>query len=234
MKKGQLLLLPNLLFSEAHHEVFLPKSVDKAVLSLDGLIAENEKEGRAYLKRFGANFRELSIVSFNEHSQEVDELLAPMKKGEKWGLISDAGLPIIADPGYQLVRRARDFGIVVRAFVGPSAMTLALMLSGLPSQHFTFHGYPPRKETEEWLREMEKRSKDENATQLFILPPYKNQQMLELLLQVLGYGTELCVAWDLTMPTQGVERQTIAEWKRRTLPNIHKKPAIFLFKQNRD
>lgn len=229
MKKGQLLLLPNLLAKEAHHEVFLPKSVDKAVLSLDGLMAESEKEGRAYLKRFGANFREMPIRPFNEHTQEVDELLAPLQEGEKWGLISDAGLPVIADPGSQLVHRARDFGIIVRAFVGPCSFILALMLSGLPAQRFAFHGYPPRKETESWIREMEERSRSEVATQLLMVPPYKNQPMLEMLLETLAPETELALAWDLTMPTQGVELYTCGEWKKRNLPNLHKKPAIFLF-----
>jgi len=229
VKKGQLLLLPNLLSKEAHHEVFLPRSVDKAVLSLDGLIAESEKEGRFYLKRFGANFREMPIVPFNEHTKEMEELLLPMQKGEKWGLISDAGLPIIADPGYELVRKARDMGVIVRAFVGPSSIILALMLSGLPSQRFAFHGYPPRKETEQWLVDMEKRSSEEKATQVFIVPPYKNEQTLQMLLEVLSSKTELCVAWDLTMPTQSVETRSISEWKKRTLPSLHKKPAVWLF-----
>lgn len=225
----QLLLLPNLLGADLHHELFLPASVDKAVLSLDGLIAENEKEGRAYLKRFGAPFREMPIALFNKHHQEVDELLKPIREGGTWGLISDAGLPVIADPGYKLVRRARDFGIKVKAFVGPSAPILALMLSGLPAQHFAFYGYLPKKESEARIQELEQRAKREGATQVVIEAPHRNEQFLEKLLNVLEDETLLSVCWDLTMPTQGVEMHSVGEWKGRSKPKLHKKPAIFLF-----
>lgn len=163
----------------------------------------------------------------NEHTQEIDELLKPLQKGEKWGLISDAGLPILADPGYQLVRRARDLGILVKVFVGPSSLVHALMLSGLPAQRFAFHGYLPRHPAS-ILKNLEARSREENATQAFMEVPYRNQRMLETLISTLSDETLLCVAWDLTMPTQGVELHTIAEWKKRNLPNLHKRPAIFL------
>lgn len=225
---GQLLLLPNLLNKEAHHELFLPKSVDKAVLSLNGLIAESEKEGRAYLKRFGAPFREMPIHLLNKHMQEIEELLKPLQKGETWGLISDAGLPILADPGYQLVARAKKLGLIVKAFVGPSSLIFALMLSGLPAQQFSFHGYLPRN-PKEMIKMLETRAKEERSTQVFIETPYRNQKLFELLLATLSANTILCVAWDLTLPTQGVETHKIAEWKKRSLPNLHKRPTVFLF-----
>ena len=226
--RGQLLLLPNLLAKEAHHELFLPKSVDRAVLTLDGLIAENEKEGRAYLKRFGAPFREMPILLLNKHFQEIEPLLKPMQKGEKWGLISDAGLPILADPGYRLVHRARELGIIIKAFVGPSALILALMLSGLPAQQFAFQGYLPRK-PKETIQMLEIRSLQEKSTQIFIEAPHRNQRLLENLLGTLSNRVLLCVAWDLTSPTQGVETHLVSEWKKRSLPNLHKHPAVFLF-----
>ncbi len=231
--KGQLLLLPNLLNKEAHHELFLPKSVDRAVLSLDGLIAENEKEGRAYLKRFGAPFRETPIHLLNKHSQDIATLLKPMQAGEKWGLISDAGLPILADPGYRLVHRARELGILIKTFVGPSSLIFALMLSGLPAQQFAFHGYLPRK-PEETIQMLETRSLQEQSTHIFIEVPYRNQKLLETLLHTLSNSTLLCIAWDLTMPTQGVETHLISEWNKRTLPNLHKHPAVFLFNARTD
>lgn len=226
--KGKLLLLPNLLNKEAHPDVFFPASVARAAQKLDGLIAESEKEGRAFLKRLGAPFREAPICLLNKHHREYDELLEPIRKGESWGLISDAGLPIIADPGYQLVARARDFNIAIQAFVGPSSIILSLMLSGLPSQNFAFHGYLPR-HPEKRLQVLERRSKEEAATQLFIEAPFRNDRLLQKLLSTLEDPTLLCVAWDLTFPTQGVETHSIAEWKKRTPPSLHKKPAIFLF-----
>lgn len=226
--KGQLLLLPNLLNKEAHHEMFLPNSVDKAVHTLNGLIAEDEKEARAYLKRFNAPFREMPMRLLNKHNQEIESLLEPMKNGEKWGLISDAGLPVLADPGYQLVARAKELGIMVKTFVGPCSIVLALQLSGLYSQQFAFHGYLP-KNPESRLKELEDRSKQEGSTQVFIEAPFRNQSLLEKVVNTLSDETLFCVAWDLTCPTQGVETHPIKMWKKRALPNINKKPAIFLF-----
>ena len=226
--KGQLLLLPNLLNKDAHHELFLPKSVDKAVLSIEGIIAENEKEARAYLKRFGANFREMPICLLNKHNQEIEELVHPMKEGQKWGLISDAGLPILADPGYKLVARARDLGILIKTFIGPCSMILALQLSGLAAQSFAFHGYLP-KNPQEMLTNLEVRSKEEGSTHLFIEAPFRNQHLLEKLISTLSDETLFCVAWDLTMPTQGVETHPIKMWKKRSFPNLKGKPTIFLF-----
>ena len=228
MSKGQLLLLPNLLNKELNHELFLPKSVDRAVETIQGLIAEDEKEGRAYLKRFNIPVQQMPIQVLNEHTKEIDPLLEPMQKGEKWGLISDAGLPILADPGYRIVRRARDLGIIVKVFVGPSSLVHALMLSGLPAQNFAFHGYLPR-DFIPVLKLLEERSKNEQATQVFMEVPYRNQKMLEAILATLNDETLFCIAWDLTMQTQGVEMHSIKEWKKRSLPNIDKKPAIFLF-----
>jgi len=227
-KKGQLLLLPNLLDKETNHEDYFPKSVGDAARSLEGLIAENAKEGRAYLKMHGANFRDTPINELNKHSQEIDELLIPLREGQIWGLISDAGLPILADPGYKLVHRARELGIIIKAFVGPSSLILALMLSGLPAQSFSFNGYLPHR-PQEALKMLEDRSREENSTQLFIEVPYRNQRMIETLLATLSDKTQLSIAWDLTNPNQGVETHKVASWKKRSLPNLHKRPAVFLF-----
>ncbi|MDN3506447.1 MAG: SAM-dependent methyltransferase [Simkaniaceae bacterium] len=227
-KKGKLLLLPNLLDKESNHEDYFPKSVGLAAQSLEGLIAENAKEGRAYLKMLGANYRDTPITLLNKHSQEIDELLAPLREGQVWGLISDAGLPILADPGYKLVHRARELAVIIEAFVGPSSLILALMLSGLPAQNFAFNGYLPHKPAE-MLKTLEDRSRSERSTQIFIEVPYRNQRMLETLLSNLSGKTELSIAWDLTSPTQGVETHRVASWQKRSLPNLHKKPAVFLF-----
>lgn len=233
--KPTLLLLPNLLGDYKHAEVFLPASVFKAMQTIDGLIAESEMEGRRYLKRFETKkpAMEIPIALFNEHTPDnhIDFLLEPIVAGERWGLVSDAGLPCIADPGSKLVLRANQKGIHVQAFVGPSSLLLALMLSGLPGQKFSFHGYldkdPIKRKTQ--IKRLAQQSQNESATQIFMEAPYRNRFALESLLKELPDEFLLCVAWDLTLPTQGVMTQSIAKWKKCTLPNIDKKPTIFLF-----
>lgn len=233
-QKPALLLLPNVLGDVKHHSLFLPASVDKAVASLDGLIAESATAGRRYLGRFETKkpALEIPIALFNEHTpdQDIDFLLEPIRKGERWGLISDGGLPCVADPGAKLVSRASQSGIVVQAFSGPSSILLGLMLSGLPGQHFYFAGYldkePKNREIE--IKELQKNSKAQQATQIFIEAPYRNMHLLESLLKTLNDTTHLCVAWDLTLPTQGVVSQKIERWKKSPLPNLEKKAAIFL------
>lgn len=234
-QKPALLLLPNLLGEAKHHELFLPSSVDKAVATLDGLIAESESAGRRYLGRFATKKPaiEIPIALFNEHTRDgdIDFLLEPIRQGQRWGLISDGGLPCIADPGAKLVSRARQSGIVVQAFIGPSSILLALMASGLPGQRFYFAGYLDKepKNRESQIRDLEKRSKADQATQIFIETPYRNKHTLESLLCTLSDETLLCVAWDLTLPTQGLVSQTVRLWKKSPLPNLEKKNAIFLF-----
>jgi 16S rRNA (cytidine1402-2'-O)-methyltransferase len=229
-----LLLLPNLLGEHKYHQLFLPSSVDRAVLSLDGLIAESEKEGRRFLGRFETKkpAQEIPIALFNEHTPDadIDFLLEPISKGERWGVLSDGGLPCIADPGSKLVRRARQRGMMIQAFVGPSSVLMALMLSGLPGQKFTFQGYIDKDpvKRKKRLNELFQESQKERVTQIFIEAPYRNTHALEDAISVLPERAWLCVAWDLTMPTQGVISQPIANWRKMTLPNLEKKPAIFL------
>lgn len=232
--KPALLLLPNVLGDVKHHSLFLPASVDKAVASLDGLIAESAAAGRRYLSRFETKkpAHEIPIALFNEHTPDadIDFLLEPIRKGERWGLISDGGLPCIADPGAKLVRRASQSGIIVQAFSGPSSLLLGLMLSGLPGQRFYFAGYldkePQQREKE--IKELQRNSKANQATQIFIEAPYRNMHLLDSLIKTLSDATQLCVAWDLTMPTQGVISQKIERWKKSPLPNLEKKTAVFL------
>lgn len=234
--KPALLLLPNVLGDVKHHALYLPASVDKAVATLDGLIAESPAAGRRYLSRFTTkkSTNEIPIALFNEHTPDadIDFLLAPIRKGERWGLISDGGVPCVADPGSKLVQRATQSGIVVQAFVGPSSLLLALMLSGLPGQRFYFAGYldkePIRRAAE--IKELQRRSKSDDATQIFIEAPYRNMHMLDSLVNTLGDDVRLCVAWNLTMATQGVLSQKVEKWKKSPLPNLEKKAAVFLIK----
>jgi 16S rRNA (cytidine1402-2'-O)-methyltransferase len=229
-----LLLLPNVLDEALAHELFFPRQIDSLVQDLSGLIAESERGGRRFLRRFK---KRLPIALLNEHTkeQEIVDLLNPIFKGERWGLISDAGLPCLADPGSQLVQKARCRGICIEVCVGPSSLYLSLMLSGLPAQAFAFHGYLPQDKNQlvKKLRLLEERSIKEHATQLFIEAPYRNQQLLNVLVDTLSDATFLCIAVDLTLPTESVATRTIAEWKKQLLPNLNDRPAVFLLLRER-
>lgn len=234
MSKPALLILPNLLGDHRHHELFLPPSVEKAVSTIDGLICESEKAGRRYLSRFKTKrpVLEIPIAIYNEHTPEedIDFFLEPIRMGERWGFISDAGTPCVADPGAKVVWRARQSGIVVQAFVGPSSILLSLIQSGLPGQRFAFQGYLKADEAGRIkdIKRLESLSKTEKSTQIFIEAPYRNMHMLQSLLNTLDEHTMLCVAWELTMPDQGIVSEPVQRWKKMPLPNLEKKPAIFL------
>ena len=233
-----LYLLPNLLDPEASPQSAFPPEVFTLVPNLDGLIVENEKEGRKYLKHFtfpeGKTFREIPLALLNEQTKAdiLPGLLQPLLKGENWGLISDCGLPILADPGARLVHLAREHNIPVAAYPGPSSILLALMLTGLPAQQFAFHGYLPRKEAEliPLLKTLERRSSNEGSTHLFIETPYRNTQLFRILLEALSSSTRLAVAANLTGKNQSVTTLPISQWKKQPHPDLHKQPAIFLFR----
>lgn len=229
--KPALLLLPNLLGEHKHHELFLPPSVDKAVMSIQGLISESEKAGRRYLSRFKTEKppHEIPLALCNKHTRddEIDFLLEPMTKGEIWGLISDCGLPCLADPGARLVKRAKELGIPVKAFVGPSSIFLALMQSGLSGQNFTFHGYLDKDVSK--LKHQVQMLEPNPGTHIIMERPYQNRKTLDALLETLDDRTMLCVAWELTNPDQGVITQSVSRWKKSPLPNLDKRNALFLF-----
>lgn len=235
-KTAALLLLPNLLADNKHAELFLPASVFSAVQTIDGLIAESETEGRRFLSRFQTKkpAKEIPIALFdNKNSvKDLDFFLEPIvKEGERWGLISDAGLPCIADPGSRLVRHARMRGVSVQAFVGPSSIFLALMQSGLPGQRFSFLGYLEKSsdKLKQQLPRFIRHAQEEKTTQIFIEAPHRNKATLEALLEVLPDEFWLCAAWDLTLPTQGMVSQPVYQWKKNPPPNLEKRPTIFLF-----
>lgn len=223
--QGKLFLLPNMLDEGLPTD--LPPSVGFAVAEIQGLIAESEKSARRYLRRFLSHdqMAQMPLRLLNEHTQkgELEQLLEPLKKGEKWGLISDAGLACIADPGSDLVFLAYQKNIHVETFVGPCSMIMALQLSGFSGQNFTFHGYLPREpqELDAKLKELEKQS----STQIWIEAPYRSAKMIEHLQKVLQPTTFLCVASSLTFPDQRVVTKKISEWKNIS---IGKEPAIFL------
>ena len=228
-----LFLLPNLLDESLAWEPFLPASVAAAVHSLDGLIAESEKEGRRYLRRF-VDHEKMSrtpIRLLNEHTAkgELGALLEPLIRGERLGLISDAGLPCVADPGAPLVLLAQEKKVRVETFSGPSSILMALQLSGLSGQRFSFLGYLPREtaELKKALQQIEVKSRQEGSGQIWIEAPYRGAKMAQAAIEILQPSTLFCVAQDLTLEGQSVRTQPIARW-RKEMPEIGKRPAVFL------
>ncbi len=217
-----LYLLPNLLHPEADPKLSFVGGLEEIVNQLDGFFVEHPKEARVYLKHF--DFEKLKtkpMEILDKNTTNFVTLLQPILRGEKWGVISDAGLPCIADPGAKLVYGAKDKNINVVAIPGPSSIFLALMLCGLDSQSFVFQGYLPR----------DCKVLKMPMLQVFIETPYNNEKSLEKLLLNLQDENVLCIASDLTLPTQQVITKKVKWWKEnREKEPIHKKPSIFLIK----
>jgi len=229
MQTGKLILLPNLLDENAPIDPFLPPGVKTAIQSIKGLIAESEKTARRYLRKFLSHdeMAAMPLRLLNEHTKELNELIEPLIKGETWGLISDAGLPCLADPGTDLVALCHEKRIEVETYAGPSSIIFALQLSGLSGQKFAFHGYLPKDspQLEQAIHDLEKRARAE--TQIFIEAPYRSAKMLTLLLSILHPDTRLCVAASLTTPQQRVVSQSVAKWKQGEFV-LGKEPVVFV------
>jgi len=206
----------------------LPAGAAHAVRSLRDFAVENAKSARAYLAGLGmpCAMRELNI---REIGEDTAALLVPLRAGRSLGVISEAGCPAVADPGAALVAAAHREGFRVIPLAGASAIVLALLASGLEGQRFAFCGYLPRDKSEraECIRSLERRSRAERETQIFIETPYRNEALLEALLATCDAGTQLCVAADLTLPTEEISTRTIAQWRRASAP-IGRRPAVFL------
>ena len=244
---GTLFLIPNTLGPTdaqpgALHHV-LPGQVQALTSQLGYFVAENAKTARAFLKLVAIDhplarpLQEIRIAELNVNTPPaaLSALLEPLLAGEDAGLVSEAGVPAVADPGADLVRLAHQHGIAVRPLVGPSSLLLAVMASGLNGQSFAFNGYLPTDAAAraKRIRELEARSRTEKQTQLLIETPYRNGQMLEALVATLQPGTLVCVATDLSLPNESVRTLTSAKWKAQLAagkaPEFHKKPTVFLF-----
>ncbi|MBB3255668.1 16S rRNA (cytidine1402-2'-O)-methyltransferase [Paraburkholderia bannensis] len=236
MSTGTLYLIPNTLGDgdEAALAYVLPAPVRERAGTLASYIGENAKTTRAFLKRVGTTrpIQEIEIheLNVNTPAGEIDKLLKPLLGGIDTGLVSEAGVPAVADPGALLVRRAHERGIKVVPLVGPSSILLALMASGLNGQSFAFHGYLPVDANEriKKLRELEQTSRKAKQTQIFIETPYRNKSMLDTLLSTCAPSTLVCVAADLTLPTETILSRAVSDWKKKPTPDLHKRPAIFL------
>ncbi|MCB0456851.1 MAG: SAM-dependent methyltransferase [Flavobacteriaceae bacterium] len=232
---GNLYLIPCTLGDTPPLEV-LPLSVKKAIESIDCYIVENEKSARRFIKSIVPNKSQpnLNIETINKFTDEneIPNLLQPCLRGEHVGVLSEAGCPGIADPGAAVVAQAHLKGIRVIPLVGPSSLLLALMASGFNGQNFAFNGYLPidKQERKKELKRLEKLSEEHNQSQLFIETPYRNNQLLESLLLVLHPQTQLCIACDITLPSEYVLTQSVEAWKK-TKVDLHKRPTLFIIQK---
>lgn len=230
--KGKLYLIPTTL-GESNAEEVLPQLVKRVIETVDHYIVENEKTAR---KSIRAVFPEkiqssLLLSTLNKHTDisEHNEMLQPCLKGINIGLMSEAGCPGVADPGAAIVKLAHEKGIQVVPLVGPSSILLAMMASGMNGQSFAFNGYLPidKSEKKSALKNFEKLSQDKNQSQLFIETPYRNNKLMEDLLQTLHPNTHLCIAADITLPTEYIKTFRVSEWKRVKV-ELHNRPTIFI------
>ncbi|MGM9791335.1 MAG: SAM-dependent methyltransferase [Candidatus Cryptobacteroides sp.] len=232
MSKGKLYLIPSPLGDNEPAEV-IPAPVLELLKSITTYVVEEARTVRRYLSRAGlkGHIEELRLVELNEHTTpaEVEAMLPLFNDGNNVGLISEAGLPAVADPGAALVALCHRHGIEVVPQVGPSSLMLALMGSGLNGQSFAFRGYLPAKTDERRaaIREVEKLSGALHQTQIFIETPYRNDALLADLLANLTPQTRLCLAADLTMESQTIRTMSVAQWKKIGF-SVGKRPCVFL------
>ena len=231
-KNGVIYLIPTPIGENSHQEV-IPFLVKKKLEKLTHFIVENEKKARRFIKKVLPNKdqNELIIYELNKFSEqdEIDNFMAPCLNGISLGLLSDSGSPCIADPGAKLVSKAHKNNIIVKPFVGPNSILLAMMSSGMNGQNFTFNGYLPinKKERVKALMKFQKIAYSNNYPQLFIETPYRNKTLFDEMINVLDNSTRLCIACDLTLDTEFIKTRSISEWKNKK-PNLVKRPCIFI------
>jgi 16S rRNA (cytidine1402-2'-O)-methyltransferase len=230
MAAGKVFLIPTVLHEEAVNSI--PPYVIEHAKLCDAYFVENEKTARRYLKRF---WRDMIIDNYTWrtiHKAEnavVTEFLTLLKQGKNIGIISEAGCPGVADPGQILVAAAQEKGYEVCPLVGPNSILLALMASGMNGQSFCFNGYLPidSLEKKKTITQLEQDSLKRSTTQIFIETPYRNNQLIKDLLQYCHPKTKICIAVDITAPSEWIKTKTVAQWKQESV-DIHKRLAIFL------
>src|SRR5690606_2949302 len=230
---GKLYLIPVMMGEESNPSDVLPQSVVKTIEMIDYYIVENEKTARRFIKKIYPEKKqpELKIRLLNKHTEtsEYFEMLKPCLEGINVGLMSEAGCPGIADPGAAIAKLAHENGIQVVPMVGPSSILLGMMASGCNGQSFAFNGYLPidKSEKKNALKNFERLSYEKNQSQIFIETPYRNNKLLEDLLQTLHNDTYLCVAADITLATEYIKTLRVSQWKKTKI-DLHNRPCIFI------
>lgn len=231
-QKGNLYLIPCTLGDTPPLEV-LPLLVKKAVEHIDHYIVEHEKTARRFIKsivpRKSQPDLQFQLINKFTDQSEIPQMLAPCLEGFDVGVISDAGCPGIADPGAAVVEQAHLQNIKVVPLVGPSSILMAMMASGFNGQNFAFNGYLPidKKERKNAIKRLEKNSAEYNQSQLFIETPYRNNQMLESLTATLHPQTKICVACDITLPSEFIKTDSVENWKQKKV-DLNKRPTLFI------
>lgn len=238
---GKLYLIPTTLGDTSNNDPskqsdpmdVLPQTVKRAISFIDDFIVENEKTARRFIKSVDPQKVQatLRLSPLNKHTEvsEHNQMIQPCIEGRNVGLMSEAGCPGVADPGAVIVKLAHEKGIQVIPLVGPSSILLAMMSSGMNGQSFTFNGYLPidKGEKKTALKNLEKLSHDKNQSQLFIETPYRNNKLLEDMLQTLQPNTHLCIAADITLPNEYIRTLRVQDWKK-TKVDLHNRPTIFI------
>lgn len=230
---GKLYLIPTTLGDETEPLEVMPLSVKKVIEQIDYYIVENEKSARRFIKKISPKKQQpnLTIKLLDKYAveEETQKYLDVCAQGFNVGLLSEAGVPAIADPGASIVKLAHSKNIQVVPLVGPSSILMAMMSSGFNGQNFAFNGYLPidKGERKRAIKDLERLSSDKNQSQIFIETPYRNDKMLADLKATLSPHTNLCIAADITLPSEYIKTMTINDWKQEQ-PNLHKRPAIFI------
>lgn len=229
MSEGSLILIPNILCKAPKRGFEMSEAIFEQLQDLDGLIIESKKGAVPLLKHLK---REPDLYYLDDYRRPKDrkELIQRVYEGKKMGLISDAGYPCVADPGADLVLWARQKGLVVELMPGQSSLFMALALSGLGGQNFSFHGYLPRK-TELLQAKVKELIAQKGVTHLFIETPYRNKVVLGALIKMLPKNALLSVASQLSSPEEKVVTRRVHKWEMADIEAFHKQPAIFLFKE---
>jgi len=229
--KGKLFLIPTTL-GESDIDQVIPNQIQQLIPDIKYFIVENIRTTRRYLKKVNRdiNIDELTFYELNKHSssKDISGYLDDLEKHDM-GIISEAGCPGVADPGADVVKIAHDKNIKVIPLVGPSSILLSLMASGFNGQNFAFNGYLPIPTNEriKKIKQLDNRSLNENQTQMFIETPFRNMKMVENLIQNCNPATKLCIAADISLETEYIRTMPIKNWKNK-VPDLHKRPAIFL------
>ena len=232
LNKGSIYLIPNFITSD-NDKSYLSYEVEKIIFQINIFIVENIRSARRFIRKIDKekNIDNILFFEYGKYSKlnfEKD-ILSLILSGKSIGIISESGLPCVADPGASIVEYAHHFNIEVVPVSGPNSIVLALISSGMNGQNFAFNGYLPihKKERKIKIIELEKKAKKENQTQIFIETPYRNNQLFSAILENCNLNTKLCLAMNITSKKQFIKTKTICEWKNFEL-NLNKVPCVFL------
>ncbi|MDD3691473.1 MAG: SAM-dependent methyltransferase [Bacteroidales bacterium] len=233
---GKIYLFPTLLGGDDISYCIPDYNID-IIRDIRFFIVEELRTARRFLRKVIADFPidDCHFELLNEHTIHINtqEMLLPALQGHPMAILSEAGLPCVADPGSDLILEAHHKKITVVPLVGASSLLMALMASGLSGQHFCFHGYLPTDKHDLIIkiRNIERQSAKNNEAQIFIEAPYRNMQLLQTLLETCAPSTYLCIASNLTLYNESIRSQTIQDWRKASLPSLHKQNTVFILQQ---